>query len=93
MLATDCNPGTSPVASLPLVIGLAVRRYGWTAREALAACTLNAAWVLGLADRGSIEVGKRADLVVLDGAGRAHRLPLRPQPGAGDDRGRASSVG
>jgi imidazolonepropionase len=65
-LATDCNPGTSPVASLPLVIGLAVRRYGWTAREALAACTLNAAWVLGLGDRGSIEVGKRADLVVLD---------------------------
>jgi imidazolonepropionase len=66
VLATDCNPGTSPIASLPLAIGLAVRRYGWSAREALAACTLNAAWVLGLADRGSIEVGKRADLVVLD---------------------------
>ena len=65
--ATDCNPGTSPIASMPLVIGLAVRRYGWTAREALAACTLNAAWVLGLGDRGSIEVGKRADLLVLDG--------------------------
>jgi imidazolonepropionase len=66
VLATDCNPGTSPVASLPLVIGLAVRRYGWTAREALAACTHNAAWVLGLGDRGSIAVGKRADLAVLD---------------------------
>jgi imidazolonepropionase len=66
VLATDCNPGTSPVVSLPLVIGLAVRRYGWSAREALAACTLNAAWVLGLGDRGSIEVGKRADIVVLD---------------------------
>ena len=66
-LATDCNPGTSPVASLPLVIGLAVRRYGWTALEALTACTINAAWVLGLADRGAIEVGKRADLTVLDG--------------------------
>lgn len=66
VLATDCNPGTSPVTSLPLVIGLAVRRYGWSAREALAACTLNAAWVLGYDDRGSIEVGKRADLVVLD---------------------------
>jgi imidazolonepropionase len=66
VLATDCNPGTSPIASLPLVIGLAVRRYGWTAREALTACTINAAWVLGLTDRGSIEVGKRADLVVLD---------------------------
>jgi imidazolonepropionase len=66
VLATDCNPGTSPIASLPVVIGLAVRRYGWSAREALAACTLNAAWVLGLEDRGSIEVGKRADLVILD---------------------------
>jgi imidazolonepropionase len=66
VLATDCNPGTSPVASLPLIVGLAVRRYGWSAREALAACTLNAAWVLGLGDRGSIEVGKRADLLVLD---------------------------
>jgi imidazolonepropionase len=66
VLATDCNPGTSPVASLPVVIGLAVRRYGWTAREALTACTINAAWVLGLEDRGSIEVGKRADLLVLD---------------------------
>src|SRR5204863_7032374 len=68
VLATDCNPGTSPIASLPVVIGLAVRRYGWTAREALAACTLNAAWVLGLHERrGSIEIGKRADLLVLDG--------------------------
>ena len=67
VLATDCNPGTSPVVSLPLIAGLAVRRYGWSAREALAACTLNAAWVLGLSDSlGSIEVGKQADLVVLD---------------------------
>jgi imidazolonepropionase len=66
VLATDCNPGTSPVLSLPVVIGLAVRRYGWTAREALAACTHNAAWVLGYGDRGSIEVGKRADLLLLD---------------------------
>ncbi len=67
VLATDCNPGTSPLQSLPSVVGLAVRRYGWTAREAIAACTLNAAWVLGFDDRGSIEVGKRADIVVLDG--------------------------
>jgi imidazolonepropionase len=66
-LATDCNPGTSPIVSLPVIIGLAVRRYGWTALEALLACTLNAAWVLGLSDElGSIEVGKRADLVLLD---------------------------
>jgi imidazolonepropionase len=68
VLGTDCNPGTSPIASLPLVIGLAVRRYGWTALEALAAVTLNAAWVLRLSgDRGSLEPGKRADVVLLDG--------------------------
>jgi imidazolonepropionase len=68
VLATDCNPGTSPLQSLPLIAGLAVRRYGWSAREALAAITLNAAWVLGWSGEiGSIEVGKAADLVVLDG--------------------------
>jgi imidazolonepropionase len=68
VLATDCNPGTSPVASLPLIIGLAVRRYGWTAREALLAVTLNAAWVLRRSDEtGSLEAGKRADVLVLDG--------------------------
>jgi imidazolonepropionase len=75
VLATDCTPGTSPVASHPLVIGLAVRRYGWSVREALAASTLNAAWVLGFADRGSIEVGKRGDLLVLDGP--AEQIPYR----------------
>ncbi len=48
VLATDLNPGTSPIASMPLIIGLAVRRYGWTVREALLAATLNAAYVLGL---------------------------------------------
>jgi imidazolonepropionase len=76
VLATDCNPGTSPVASMPVVIGLAVRRYGWSVREALAAATLNAAWVLGLHEqRGSLEVGKRADLVVLDGP--VEHIPYR----------------
>jgi imidazolonepropionase len=67
-LATDCNPGTSPIVSLPLIVGLAVRRYGWTALEALLACTLNAAWVLDMSSElGSLEVGKRADVVLLDG--------------------------
>jgi imidazolonepropionase len=76
VLATDFNPGTSPVASLPVIIGLAVRRYGWSVREALAAATLNAAWVLGLHEqRGSLEVGKRADVIVLDGP--AEHLPYR----------------
>jgi imidazolonepropionase len=67
VLATDCNPGTSPVTSLPLIVGLAVRRYRWTPLEALAAITLNAAWVLRQSSElGSLEVGKRADVVVLD---------------------------
>jgi imidazolonepropionase len=81
VLATDLNPGTSPVASLPLVIGIAVRRYGWTAREALLATTLNAAWVLDLShDRGAIEPGRRGDLVVLDGPVEhvAYRLGHNP---------------
>jgi len=67
VLATDANPGTSPIVSMPLIIGLAVRRYGWSVREALLAATLNAAWVLRRsADAGSLEVGKRADVLVLD---------------------------
>jgi imidazolonepropionase len=68
VLGTDLNPGTSPVLSIPLVIGLAVRRYRWSSLEALLACTLNAAWVLRMSDTaGSLEAGKRADVVVLDG--------------------------
>jgi imidazolonepropionase len=68
VLATDCNPGTSPIAALPVIVGLAVRRYGWSTREALLAVTLNAAWVLGWSgEQGSLEVGKRANLLVLDG--------------------------
>ena len=68
VLATDANPGTSPVVSMPLVIGLAVRRYRWTAAEALVAATHNAAWVLRRSHlTGSLEAGKRADVLVLDG--------------------------
>jgi imidazolonepropionase len=68
VLATDANPGTSPIVSMPLVIGLAVRRYGWNVLEALLAATLNAAWVLRAStDTGSLEVGKRADILLLDG--------------------------
>ena len=68
VLATDLNPGTSPILSMPLIIGLAVRRYGWSVREALLASTLNAAWVLGRAlDQG--------DVLVLDGP--AEHIPYR----------------
>jgi imidazolonepropionase len=75
-LATDLNPGTSPVLSLPLIVGLAVRRYRWSVLEALLACTLNAAWILRFEhDTGSLEIGKRADVLVLDGP--VHRIPYR----------------
>lgn len=77
VLATDANPGTSPIVSLPLVMALAVRRYGWSVREALLAVTLNAAWVLGMSsEAGALEPGKRADLLVLDAP--AEHLPYRP---------------
>ncbi|MBV8946341.1 MAG: imidazolonepropionase [Solirubrobacterales bacterium] len=81
VLATDANPGTSPVFSLPLIVGLAVRRYGLSSREALLAVTLNAAYVLNLAESlGSIEPGKRADLVLLDSPSEhmAYRLGHNP---------------
>ena len=76
VLATDLNPGTSPIASMPVIIGLAVRRYGWSVREALLAATLNAAYVLGRSgELGSLEPGKRADAIVLDGP--AEHVPYR----------------
>ena len=76
VLATDANPGTSPVVSLPVVAGLAVRRYGWSVREALLALTLNAAWTLGLSGAlGSLEAGKRGDVLLLDGPAEA--IPYR----------------
>jgi imidazolonepropionase len=76
VLGTDLNPGTSPVASIPAIPGLAVRRYGWSVREALLACTLNPAHVLGMAGEvGSLEDGKRADVIVLDTP--AAHLPYR----------------
>ena len=66
-LATDCNPGTSPTLSLPMAMSLACTQMRMTPGEALAACTINAAYSLGRAERiGSIETGKDADLAVFD---------------------------
>jgi imidazolonepropionase len=65
VLATNCNPGSSPTSSMPLVIALAVRKLGVTAHEAIVATTSSAADLLGLPDRGRIQVGKRADLLLL----------------------------
>ena len=66
-LATDFNPGSSFCESLPLVCSLATTQLQLTPQEALAACTVNAAHVLGCGDRkGRIAPGCDADLVLLD---------------------------
>jgi imidazolonepropionase len=65
-LATDFNPGTSPVTSLALVMTAAVLMLGLDPSEALVATTVNAAAALGLADRGALVAGLRADFVVWD---------------------------
>ncbi|MCC7073472.1 MAG: imidazolonepropionase [Deltaproteobacteria bacterium] len=67
-VATDCNPGTAMSTDLPLAAGLAVTQCGLTAEEAIAGVTVNAARALGLIDRGVVAAGKRADLVILEGA-------------------------
>ena len=64
-VATDCNPGTSPMLSPTLVMNMACTLFGLTPEEALAGLTVNAARALGLAHEvGSIAAGKAADLAV-----------------------------
>jgi len=65
-VATDLNPGTSPLGSLPLAMALAARLFGLTPVECLAGTTRVAARALGLDDRGVIAAGKRADLAIWD---------------------------
>ncbi|MFI5035069.1 MAG: imidazolonepropionase [Acidimicrobiales bacterium] len=76
-LATDCNPGTSYVTSMPFVIALAVREMGVTCDEALRAATAGGAAALGRSDIGWLALGARGDLAVLD-APRAAHLAYRP---------------
>lgn len=63
-LATDCNPGSSPLASLLLAMNMGCTLFRMTPEEALAGITRNAARALGLDDTGVIEPGRRADLAV-----------------------------
>jgi len=66
-LATDCNPGSSPTESMPMILALACLGMGMDVAEAVTAATLNAAAAIGRAgELGSLEVGKQADIIVLD---------------------------
>lgn len=65
-LATDCNPGTSPLTSLLLAMNMGATLFRLTPAECLAGVTRNAARALGLADRGVIAPGMRADLAIWD---------------------------
>jgi imidazolonepropionase len=65
-IATDCNPGTSPLLSMTEAMALASRLFGLSPDECLAGSTRNAAMALGLEDRGVLEAGKRADLAIWD---------------------------
>ena len=65
-VATDCNPGTSPLLSLRQAMQLACTVFRLTPEEALRGATLHAAQALGLHDRGDLRVGQRADIVVWD---------------------------
>ncbi|PYT31191.1 MAG: imidazolonepropionase [Acidobacteria bacterium] len=66
-LATDCNPGTSPSCSMPMIVSLACAQMRMSPAEALCAATVNGAHALGRAGRvGTLEPGKVADILILD---------------------------
>ena len=80
-LATDCNPGSSPLTSLLLTLNMGCTLFRLTPEEALAGITTHAARALGLSDRGRIAPGLRADLVVWDvarPAELAYRIGFNP---------------
>jgi len=72
-LASDFNPGSCPIGSVPLIQSIACSQMKMVPGEALVGCTLNAAWALNLADQvGSLAPGKVADFLIL--SGDDHRL-------------------
>ncbi|WP_271948293.1 imidazolonepropionase [Ruegeria faecimaris] len=75
-LATDCNPGSSPLTSLLLTMNMGCTLFRMTPEETLAGVTCNAARALGLSDRGMIAAGQRADLAVWN-VGRPAELSYR----------------
>lgn len=80
-LATDCNPGTSPLTSLLLTMNMGATLFRLTPAECLAGVTRNAARALGLGDRGTLAAGQRADLAIWDvrePAELAYRIGFNP---------------
>lgn len=81
-VATDCNPGTSPLTSLLLAMNMAATLFGLTAQECIAGTTREAARALGLsAETGTLEAGKSADFSVWNVAEPAelvYQLGLNP---------------
>ena len=80
-IATDCNPGSSPLASLLLAMNMACTLFRLTPEEALAGATRNAARALGLTDAGRIAPELRADLAIWDvahPAELAYRIGFNP---------------
>lgn len=65
-VASDCNPGTSPICSLRIAMMLAARAFRLTPEECLAGTTREAARALGLNDRGTLVAGQRADIAIWD---------------------------
>lgn len=67
-LASDFNPGSCPILSVPLIMAIACTQMRLLPAESLVAATLNAAWALGKqAEVGSLAPGKKADFLILDG--------------------------
>lgn len=67
-LATDCNPGSSFTESMSFIFGLAVMNMDLTVKEAFVGTTLNSAYAIGMQKQaGSLDVGKQADIILLDG--------------------------
>ena len=80
-LRRDCNPGSSPLASLLLAMNMACTLFRLTPEEALAGATREAARALGLTDTGLIAPGLRADLAIWDvahPAQLAYRIGFNP---------------
>lgn len=79
-VATDCNPGTAYIETMPFIISLAALTAGLTPAESVWAATRGGALALGLHDRGVLASGTLADLVILDAPSYEH-LTYRPDGG------------